>query len=187
MTSKQSVKPQDIELFRQLMRDVTPIVQNTAEPTRTSRKRQQSAVSFNNETDRNTSTNVELITSGMDPVSISATDNLLFKRSGIQEKVFRKLRRGQFNISAVLDLHGMTAYKARIALDQFMARMSHTDGQSCIQIIHGKGYGSRDGFPVIKQNVQSWLQCNKNVLAYCSCRPQDGGTGAIYVLLKNMS
>ena len=184
MTNKHTVVKQDIELFRQSMRDMTPIVQNTAELPR-GRTRRPRAARLDIDAERTQSLATEAAITEMEQVTVSAGDELLFKRSGVQDKVFRKLRRGHFSISAELDLHGMTAHRARIALDQFMDQMLHTRGQCCIHIIHGKGQGSRNGHPVIKLHIQSWLQCNKEVLAYCSCRPSDGGTGAIYVLLKS--
>ncbi len=81
-------------------------------------------------------------------------------------------------------MHGMKLDKAKSAFERFLGQTSHTPGQYCVRIIHGKGLGSKDGVPVLKLSVQQWLQCNKNVLAYCSCRPSDGGPGAVYVLVK---
>jgi DNA-nicking Smr family endonuclease len=56
---------------------------------------------------------------------------------------------------------------------------------TCIRIIHGKGKRSRNNKgPVIKTKVNHWLRQRDDVLAFCSARPIDGGTGAIYVLLR---
>jgi len=40
--------------------------------------------------------------------------------------------------------------------------------------------------PVLKIKVNSWLRQKAQVLAFCSARPQDGDTGAVYVLLKKV-
>ena len=54
----------------------------------------------------------------------------------------------------------------------------------CVRIIHGKGLRSGHRGPVIKHTVNGLLQRTDAVLAFASARPVDGGTGAIYVLLR---
>jgi DNA-nicking Smr family endonuclease len=95
----------------------------------------------------------------------------------------RKLRRGQFIVGAELDLHGMTVPVAHRALNEFLARCLTTDTR-CVRVIHGKGLSTPDRSPVLKSRVNNWLQQHGDVLAYCSARAHDGGTGAVYVLLK---
>jgi DNA-nicking Smr family endonuclease len=56
---------------------------------------------------------------------------------------------------------------------------------TCVRIIHGKGLRSRHKGPVIKTKVNTWLRQRDDILAFCSARPVDGGTGAIYVLLRH--
>lgn len=180
--SKHVLKPEDIDLFRQRMGDVSPL-KHTAEVPPTSARRAV-RVRSSNLNSTISSRSVETLYDP-EPVSISNESVIQFRKPGIQDRVFKKLQRGQFPIVAELDLHGMTAYRAKIALDQFMEQINHMEKQSCIRIIHGKGHGSKDGLPVIKRQTQLWLQCNINVLAYCSCRLSDGGTGAIYVLVKH--
>jgi DNA-nicking Smr family endonuclease len=94
-----------------------------------------------------------------------------------------ELRRGQFRVSAVLDLHGMTVTMARHALITFI-HTARRDNMTCVRIIHGKGNGSRHKGPVLKQKVNHWLRQRDDILAFCSSRPIDGGTGAVYVLLR---
>lgn len=102
---------------------------------------------------------------------------------GVQRRVLRKLRRGQLPVQAALDLHGATQVGARQAVTEFLTDAIARD-LTCVRIIHGKGYGSgRDG-PVLKPAVARWLSRHRDVLAYCSARPVDGGTGAVYVLLR---
>jgi len=50
--------------------------------------------------------------------------------------------------------------------------------------VHGKGRRSRQPGPVLKGLVDHWLRQRDDVLAFCSARPADGGTGAVYVLLR---
>ena len=111
-------------------------------------------------------------------------DELFFKRPGIQDKVLSKLRKGKFAIERELDLHGMTSTDAQATLGRFLLHCRHHDIH-CVRIIHGKGRGSRDGQPVIKNKLNQWLRNTPQILAFSSARTRDGGTGAVYVLLKN--
>lgn len=118
------------------------------------------------------------------PISeISATDKLYFKRPGIQQKLMSKLSRGQFRIERQIDLHGMTAVVAEKSLNSFLESCRQSNYR-CIRIIHGKGTGSTDNRPVIKNGINEWLRKNENVLAFCSAKANDGGTGAVYALLR---
>ncbi len=117
------------------------------------------------------------------PFGESTQGALFFARPGVQRKVIRKLRRGQFRIEDQLDLHGMTVTKAADALAAFLGECSKRQ-RRCVRIVHGKGLGSSGRRPVIKESVDRWLRLRDEVLAFCSAQPGDGGTGAIYVLLK---
>lgn len=114
---------------------------------------------------------------------IETGEELLFVRTGIQQRVLRKFRRGQYTIEAELDLHGRTALEARELVSQFLYH-ARTHNKRCVRIIHGKGLSSLAKLPVLKVKVNSWLRQMDAVLAFCSARPNDGGTGAVYVLLK---
>ena len=118
-----------------------------------------------------------------EPSEIETGDELLFIRPGIQKQILRKLRRGQFSVEKELDLHGMTIDVARQALSRFLAKCT-IQHHRCIRIIHGKGHGSKEKQPILKVKLNYWLQQRDEVLAFCSARPVDGGTGAVYILLK---
>jgi DNA-nicking Smr family endonuclease len=53
-----------------------------------------------------------------------------------------------------------------------------------VRIIHGKGYRSGARGPVLKNAVNLWLRRHLDVMAFASARAIDGGTGAVYVLLR---
>ena len=110
-------------------------------------------------------------------------EELLFFRPGLQHSVLRRLRRGQFTVEAEFDLHGMTVATARRALAEFL-HAAVVAGRRCVRIIHGKGHGSHQRKPVLKSKVDHWLRQRRDVLAFCSARRVDGGTGAVYVLLR---
>ncbi|HEY3644112.1 MAG TPA: Smr/MutS family protein [Gammaproteobacteria bacterium] len=109
-------------------------------------------------------------------------EDLWYAKPGVQLALMRKLRRGQFSVRAELDLHGMRSEDARAVVAEFLLDAAD-HGWRCVRIIHGKGLGSGPRGPVIKQKLGGWLRQRKNVMAFCSARPADGGTGALYVLL----
>jgi len=125
----------------------------------------------------------ESLSSPPDSADIEVGDELLFSRNGVQNSVMRKLRRGQYRIEAELDLHRLTAAEAHQALVDFIVRCKRQHLR-CVRIIHGKGLGSKDQRPVLKGRVNQWLRQWHDVLAFCSARQCDGGSGATYVLLR---
>ena len=118
-----------------------------------------------------------------DPADMETGDELFHVRDGLPSTTLRRLRRGAFSIAAELDLHGHTLYQARAALTQFLQDAPRRVN-CCVRIIHGKGYGSPQGKPVLKNMLNRWLRQRDDVVAFCSALPRHGGTGALYVLLK---
>ncbi len=116
-------------------------------------------------------------------IEVQPGDSLEYIRAGLPKSVMKKLRKGQYRTRSELDLHGMTVLETLEALSQFMQRVCGTES-CCVRIIHGKGRGSGNHGPVLKPLVYHWLKKRDEVLAFTSARPVDGGTGALYVLLK---
>jgi DNA-nicking Smr family endonuclease len=108
---------------------------------------------------------------------------LLFQRGGVRNQVIRRLRRGLIPIEDELDLHGLTQTAARDQLADFLQN-TRAAGIRCVRIIHGKGYRSGARGPILKIAVDLWLRRHLDVMAFSSARPIDGGTGAVYVLLR---
>lgn len=122
-----------------------------------------------------------------DDIDFDAADtgeHLSWARAGVQRRVMRKLRNGFYAVAAELDLHGMTAAEARLALSEFLPEVSAQRGSCCVRIIHGKGRKSATESPVLKPMVAGWLRNRSLVLAYVSAKSAHGGTGALYVLLR---
>mgnify|MGYP006088687189 CR=1 FL=1 len=107
---------------------------------------------------------------------------LQFRRNGIQDSVYRKLRSGKYTIEARLDLHHSTVDQARGLVYQFVRDCREHDIR-CALITHGKGEG-RDIPALLKSCVAHWLPQMDEVLAIHSARQQHGGSGATYVLLR---
>jgi DNA-nicking Smr family endonuclease len=172
------LSPEDKALFRKMAGKVRRMSHEQA----TLPKRRPPPVPL--KTQGNETLDVEdMLSDEYDPTAPEVGDELMFARPGLQHGVLRKLRRGQFTIGAELDLHGMTVAQARPTLAQFL-HDCHQRHDRCVRIIHGKGYGSQQKLPVLKAKVNIWLQQRDEVLAFCSARLADGGTGAVYVLLK---
>lgn len=120
-----------------------------------------------------------------DPVDITTEpgEELTFRRDSISLAVMRDLKRGNLQRREALDLHGMTSTEAQAALREFIG-YARSNGFRCVRVVHGKGHGSGNRGAVLKTKVNHWLRQWPEVLAFCSARPAEGGTGAVYVLLK---
>ena len=108
---------------------------------------------------------------------------LSFQRAGVRTQVIRRLRRGLIPIEDELDLHGLTQTAARDRLAEFLQN-TRAAGRRCVRIIHGKGYRSGVRGPILKIAVDLWLRRHLDVMAFTSAKAIDGGTGAVYVLLR---
>jgi DNA-nicking Smr family endonuclease len=127
---------------------------------------------------------LEAISDEFDATTLLDVDDALsFRRPGIGTDVTRKLRKGDWSIQREIDLHGLRREDAREALAAFI-RLAVRDGVRCIRVVHGKGLGSPGKTPVLKSKVQGWLVQKNEVLAFVQARADEGGAGALVVLLK---
>ena len=114
---------------------------------------------------------------------LKSNDVLSFKRPGIQDGVFRKLRLGQYEIEARLDLHRKTVEEARKEVFQFIRDCGKFELRSVI-ILHGKGDRNENQEALLKSYVAAWLPELPDVMAFHSAQRHHGGTGAVYVMLR---
>ncbi len=102
---------------------------------------------------------------------------------GLDHRSAERLRRGRMSVDARLDLHGHSQVEAHDAVIRFVA--DHTAiGHRCVLIVTGKG--ARGG-GVLRQRVPEWLAqppCRAHIVATATARPNHGGDGALYVLLR---
>ncbi|NND44491.1 MAG: SMR domain protein [Xanthomonadales bacterium] len=124
----------------------------------------------------------ELLDPVTDLAELETGEELLFLRPGIQKRYLTRLRRGHYSIRDTIDLHQMNEAVAADTIRQFIDQ-AVARGLGCVRIIHGKGLRSRNG-PKLKLLTRRLLSRHPRVLAFASCRPVDGGTGAVNVLLK---
>ncbi|AGA90123.1 hypothetical protein Thimo_1328 [Thioflavicoccus mobilis 8321] len=168
-----SIPPEDRELFRGAVADAEPIAQDRAEPYRRRpppRPRPRPDIDDEDEF------------YPLSEAEVTTHDYLEFARPGVQRRLMQDLQRGDLGVGLEVDLHGLTAELARETLREFL-RECTARRVRCARIIHGKGAGS--GQPVLKRKVNYWLRLRPEVLAFCSATRRDGGTGAVYVLLRN--
>ena len=110
-------------------------------------------------------------------------EGVAFRRSTLSKRVFRDLRGGRFVIEAELDLHGLSTLNAKRELREFVVDAAKRQ-LGCVRVVHGKGKRSGPGGPILKGAAQHWLTQWEEVLAFVSAQPCDGGSGALYVLLR---
>jgi len=118
--------------------------------------------------------------SSLDP---DAAEPLRYLKDGLAPRLLLKLGRGQYSVRDELDLHQMTAAVAKDAIARFLAECKARD-LLCVKIIHGKGLRSKHAGPVLKGLTDRLLRQRGDVLAFRSARYNDGGSGAVIVLLK---
>lgn len=114
---------------------------------------------------------------------LESDESLSFTRNGVSKDSVRKMRRGHWVVQAGLDLHGMRVDEARTELTEFLRQCAQREYR-CVRIIHGKGLGSANRIPVLKNKVRAWLTQRNDVLAFCSAPAHEGGAGAVLVLLR---
>jgi DNA-nicking Smr family endonuclease len=169
-------KKDEINLFMQNMGDVTPIKSNKYNftPPKPKPYPQQKQSLINDK-----------LTLKQDDSSrtVEAEDHLSYTADGLQKNVLKKMRKGHYGLDAELDLHGLTSTQAKHELIKFL-HFCEQDGCRCVRIIHGKGYRSENNLPVLKNDINLWLRQHQEVQAFCSTAQKDGGTGAVFVLLR---
>jgi DNA-nicking Smr family endonuclease len=176
-TGDSVIKDEERELFRAAMRDVRPLGHAKPMPAREPRRPRAAS--------RRADEALALADSlRLDPadLDVESGEELRFRRDDVAESVLRRLRRGDFAVRDEIDLHGMTQDAARTALGAFLSE-AVLQRRRCVRVIHGKGRGSGQRGPVLKSAVNRWLRRHGQVRAFCSARRNDGGTGALYVLL----
>jgi DNA-nicking Smr family endonuclease len=174
-----AVSDEDRDLFAQAIGAVRPVKQSTAAndkprppPEPVQSQRDEARVPG------------ELIDSDIDPALVEVGEELSYLKDGHSPLLLRKLKRGQFSVADEIDLHQMTAPVAREAVTLFIAE-SKRERRLCVKIIHGKGLRSRNEGPVLKRLVDGLLRRRADVLAFASAKANQGGTGAVIVLLAN--
>ena len=169
----------DVDLFRRALADAKPlrasrraeeVIRKPAPKARFARADERAALR-------------ESLEAGIDDTESHSGESLRFHRPSVGKRTMRRLARGNFSVQDEIDLHGMTVAEAKPRLTDFIEHCAK-EGRLCVRVVHGKGLGSGHRGPVLKQKVNRWLRQLDAVLAFVSTRQVDGGTGAVYVLLR---
>lgn len=112
----------------------------------------------------------------LNPVASEAF--LSYRLATLQHRVFEQLKTGKLRWYEAVDLHGCTIEEARSAVLQII-EIARQANENVIKIVHGKGPQA-----ILKTYVNGWLRQHREVLAFVSAPSEQGGTGAVLVLLK---
>src|SRR2546426_1040862 len=115
--------------------------------------------------------------------SMEAGEEPSYLRTGLARDVLRKLRRGDWGVQDIVDLHGLNRPQARSLLAGVLGECLQRRPR-CVRVVHGKGLRSPGREPVLKGKAQQWLAQRDDVLAFCEAPKNQGGSGALLVLLK---
>lgn len=170
--------PDDWALFRQAVKDARPL---RAAPRAANELPRPPARARQRERDERAVLDDLLLDPGPEE-GLETGEELLYLRPGYQKRYLNRLRRGHYSVADELDLHGMNEAAAGEALRLFISAAAGR-GLGCVRVVHGKGLRSR-GLPKLKLLTRRLLQRHPAVIAFASCRPVDGGTGAVQVLLR---
>ncbi len=184
MNEDDHISDDERELFRDAMSDVKPLKNTPNKPLPVSPKKSadhSKTITIKPFRIRKRHTD-EQITAKIHHKTVSGDDVLSYHQHGLQHRLKKQFRQGKFRIEATLDLHSHTAEAAIMATHDFLENCVHKSYR-VIRLIHGKGKSSSEA-PVIKNILNTYLRHHENVLAFHSAQPKDGGTGALYVLLK---
>lgn len=128
----------------------------------------------------------ELTSHSYDPAEIETGEELYYLHQGLRPRVLRGLRRGQYSIQDEFDLHGLNLEAARKVIHEFL-HDAQIRNYGCVKIIHGKGLRSRNGGPKLKGMTDHVLRRHPAVMAFASAPANQGGTGAVCILLRKKS
>ena len=160
------ISPEDAALFRDAVAKVQPLDQEsraTPSPAQVRRK--------------------PIRTSQRPARGVLSEEGELFYREDLAKDMMKILQQGRFPPCATIDLHGQTVAEAETSLVRFLS--AHTDFRfQCLLVITGKGSHSPAGYSPVRITTLELLQSQPSVQAYCWARPEDGGTGAFYVLTR---
>lgn len=119
--------------------------------------------------------------------------------SAFDRKAARRLRQGQIDIEARIDLHGLRQHEAHLALRRFLLSCVGR-GLRWVLVITGKGAPSRRNDDpwsdqpersergVLRKNVPQWLsepELRAVVVSFTTAAIPHGGEGALYVQLRS--
>ena len=177
MTKKNTLSDEDKRLFAEAMAASKPFLAPKKKGAETKKSEDTQSLAYRRYQASNTAPNTG------NTSLVKADSPLFFCRANVSDKKMQQLQQGIFPKPAVLDLHSLTENEAIARLNDFIYQ-SQKRKISVALIIHGKGNRNNLHSPILKNAVNEQLRRLDAVLAFCSARNEDGGNGAVYVLLK---
>lgn len=172
----------ELDAFRREMSGVKPLPSNDVADTRTAFSPSLAQQQRRQAAEQQLADDINYLS--MEFVDLVAPEQILdFRRDGVQHGVHKRMRLGQYDIEATLDLHHHSLRQARQALFEFI-QLCHRRGVRSALVVHGMGKFSKPHPALLKSYVNKWLQQLEPVMAFHSSQRQHGGAGSVYVLLK---
>ncbi len=182
-TTLESSPSEGLELWQQFYQDVEPFAQGETVPPPPPKR----VPPVERSSEEDALTQLSDLVSGEGEFRIDfLAEYVTGLAPGIDPRLLKRLKAGQFSCQAHLDLHGYTWSVAREVILEFITTARY-DGKRCVLIVHGRGLHSKDAIATLKNNLISLLTrgpLRRKVLAFSSARPVDGGPGAMYILLR---
>ena len=188
MSQKKKCDADDEALFEKYVEDVNPLSADKPSLDRPINASSKKKLNVKKKTQQDQSFEEDALLSysrqRVDWSPVSGDEVIDYAAPGLQNRLLKQLRQGKLPIESKLDLHQLTVDEAVLALGSFISDAYHYHYR-CILVVHGKGYSSNHQKPVLKNLICDLLIDHDLVLAYHSAKAKDGGTGAVYVLLKS--
>lgn len=173
----------DLDYFMREMRGVVPIkkenkaeLKSTAkEDAQTLEARRQAALQETEEDSNFLSEEYVDLMGPFDPVE--------YKKDGVQEGVYKRLKQGKYPVDAALNLQKKPVEVCRGEVFQFIEDCYKHDIRVAL-ITFGRGDSPQSLPCVVKSYLAKWLPQFSQVIAVNSALKTQGGMGALYVLLK---
>ncbi|MFU8783471.1 DNA endonuclease SmrA [Aliidiomarina sp.] len=175
--------PSDSDLFRELMQDVKPLPSADVVPTTTSKPTAETLAERRRAAEAREEEEAAAALSEEVRDWLEPTDIISWRIDGIQDGVFRQLKRGNYEPQASLNLHKMRVTEARKEVAGFIQEC-YRDGVRTALVIHGQGLRSQPRPALLKSLCNQWLPELEPVLAMHSAQKFHGGSGATYVMLR---
>lgn len=178
-----SIDESDFLLFKAEIKDVKPIKHDRADVGTKVKNCQLVAQHRKNAIAK---LNTDIVIDGISDqflMDVGAEEFLLWAKSGVQQSLIQRLRKGLIAFEGSIDFHGLTVTQARELLWEFLAEAEALEVR-CVRITHGKAARKDNKMPIMKSHVNTWLRQHPLIIGFSSCLAKHGGTGAVYVLLK---
>ncbi|RUO23650.1 DNA endonuclease SmrA [Aliidiomarina iranensis] len=184
--SEQKQTKNDIDLFREMMQDVKPLPQKEIATVKTP------AASAESLEERRRAAEAKIEEDAAAALSeevrewVAPTDVIGWKHDGVQDGVYRQLKRGNYEPQATLNLHRLRVSEARREVASFIQECYRTGVRTAL-IIHGQGLKSQPRPALLKSLCHQWLPELEPVLAIHTAQKFHGGSGASYVMIRKNS